>query len=42
MVKTIDPREKNLSPDRLRRIRRIEELARKIKNSWITEKYFND
>ena len=37
-----DPREKNLSPERIRRIRRIEKLARKIKDSWIMEKYFND
>jgi hypothetical protein len=28
-----DPREKNLSPERLRKIRRIEELVKKIRAS---------
>ncbi len=33
-----DPREKNLSPERLRKIKRIEELVKKIRASWV----FND
>lgn len=33
-----DPREKNLSPERLREVREIKRLAKKIKDSWL----FND
>jgi hypothetical protein len=33
---------KKLSPERLKKIKRINKLVKEVRDSWIMEKYFND